>query len=94
VNTREPVLGGISVQRASGSAFRRQIPSSPRISNLYVIPSSTDGTYSSHTPVEPSDRIGWAAPSQWLKSPMTLTPRALGAHTANDVPVTGPNAEA
>ena len=48
------------------------------------------GTNSSHTPLEPSARIGWLRPSQPLKSPMTRTPRAFGAHTANEVPVTWP----
>ena len=41
---------------------------------------------SSHTPELPSVRIMWTRPSQRLKSPTTLTPRALGAHTANDTP--------
>ena len=60
------------------------------MSNLYLVPAWTPGTNSSHTPAEPRDRIGCACPSQKLKSPMTRTPRALGAHTAKDVPVTSP----
>ena len=48
------------------------------------------GTNSSQTPVLPSTRIGWLLPFQPLKSPTTRTPRAAGAQTANDVPVTGP----
>jgi hypothetical protein len=48
------------------------------------------GTNSSHTPLLPSTRIGWLRPSQPLKSPITRTPRALGAQTANDTPVIGP----
>ncbi len=39
-------------------------------------------------PVEPSERIACSRPSQELKSPTIDTARALGAHTANDVPVT------
>ena len=46
------------------------------------------GQNSSHTPVEPSTRIGASLPSQWLKSPIRLTPLAFGAHTANDTPST------
>ena len=46
------------------------------------------GTNSSHTPDSPSWRIGCSRPSQELKSPFTRTPRAFGAHTANDVPDT------
>ena len=46
---------------------------------------------SSHTPDEPSERIGLARPSQPSKSPHTRTPRALGAHTANEVPSTTPS---
>ena len=45
---------------------------------------------SSQTPEEPSERIGLARPSQPSKSPATRTPRALGAQTANEVPVTTP----
>jgi hypothetical protein len=44
------------------------------------------GTKSSQTPLLPSARIGCPAPSQPLKSPMTRTPRELGAHTVKDVP--------
>ena len=51
-------------------------------------PSPTSGTNSSQTPRAPSERIGCPRPSQPLKSPTTRTPWALGAHTANDVPVT------
>ena len=54
------------------------------------MPSPTPGTNSSQTPDDPSERIGVPAPDQWSKSPVTRTPRALGAHTANEVPVTGP----
>ena len=44
------------------------------------------GTKISHTPLLPSDRMQWLRPSQPLKSPMTRTPRAFGAHTANETP--------
>ena len=39
-------------------------------------------------PEPPSTRIGCRRPSQELKSPTTLTARAAGAHTANEVPAT------
>ena len=58
--------------------------------NLYLAPGPTPGTNSSHTPAPPSDRMGWARPSQKLKSPVTRTPRAFGAQTANAVPVAPP----
>ena len=51
------------------------------------------GTNSSQTPDAPSDRIGWACPSQKLKSPATRTPRAFGAQTANEDPVTSPRTD-
>ena len=70
----------------------RQTPSRPRIWNLYVVPSPMLGMNSSQIPVDPSDRIGWPEPSHQLKSPQTRTPWALGAHTANDTPVTRPRA--
>ena len=47
------------------------------------------GTNSSQTPLLPSERMGNARESQPLKSPAIRTPRALGAQTANEVPVTG-----
>ena len=43
---------------------------------------------SSQIPDEPSERIACSRPSQELKSPITLTARADGAHTANAVPRT------
>ena len=42
--------------------------------------------------MEPSTRIGASLPSQWLKSPIRLTPLAFGAHTANETPSTTPSA--
>lgn len=85
------VAGGTSAALASGSAFCRHEPSGPRISYLYRAPAPTPGTKSSHTPLSPSERIGCVAP-QPLKSPMTRTARALGAQTANAVPVVSPSA--
>ena len=64
VNTTEAVAGGRSVARASGSAFSRHTPSGPQIAYLYLVPSPTPGTKSSHTPEPPSERIGYARPSQ------------------------------
>ena len=54
------------------------------------VPTPTSGTKSSHTPDEPIIRIGWIRPSQSLKSPMTRTALARGAHTANETPRTEP----
>ena len=90
VYTREPVAGGTSVAVASGSAWSMVRPSAPRTQYLYTAPSPTPGTKSSHTPEAPSARMGSAVGFQPQKGPMTETPRALGAHTANEVPVTGP----
>ncbi len=63
-STTEAVAGGASVARAIGSAFCRQTPSRPRISYLYLVPAPGPGTNSSHTPVDPSARIGKPRPSQ------------------------------
>src|SRR5580692_353918 len=86
VKTTDAVSGGTSVASAIGSALSRHTPSRPQTEYLYRAPSPAPGTNSSHTPDPPSERIGCARPSQKLKSPTTLTPRALGAHTANDTP--------
>ena len=90
VNTFDAVAGGTSVAEASGSAWSTVCPSAPRTQYLYSAPSPTPGTNNSQTPEDPIDRMGSAVGFQPQKSPITLTPRALGAHTANDVPVTGP----
>src|SRR5918998_5760897 len=84
------VAGGTSVPLASGSALARQTPSAPQISNLYRVPAPTPGTKSSHTPLAPSERMGCTG-VQRLWSPTTRTPRALGAHTANEVPSISPS---
>ena len=87
----EAVAGGTSAADANGSAFSRHTPSRPRMTYLYLVPAPTPGMNSSQTPVEPSTRIGVPAPpDQWSKSPEIRTPRALGAHTANEVPLTVP----
>src|SRR5580704_5903874 len=88
VNTTDAVAGGRSAKRESGSALSRHTPSKPHTEYLYRAPSATPGMNSSHTPDTPSERIGNARPSQKLKSPVTRTPRAFGAQTANDAPVT------
>ena len=62
--TTDAVAGGCSVAAASGSAFSRQTPSRPQIAYLYRAPSPTPGMNSSHTPDPPSERIGYARPSQ------------------------------
>ena len=88
VNTTDAVDGGRSAYSASGSALSRHTPSAPQMAYLYRVPSLTPGMNSSHTPEAPSERIGNARPSQKLKSPVTRIPRAFGAQTAKDVPVT------
>src|SRR4051812_41905823 len=90
VVTNDAVAGGISVAKAIGSARSCQRPSLPSSRNLYRVPAGRPGMNSSHTPEEPSERIGLARPSQPSKSPVTRTPLALGAHTANEVPATLP----
>ena len=82
------VAGGTWVAFAKGSAFCRHTKSAPRISYLYLFLGPTSGTNSSHTPVAPSERIGWPRPSQKLKSPTTRMPCALGAHTEKETPFT------
>src|ERR1700712_926921 len=89
--TREARLGGTSVAKAIGSARSVVTPSAPCTRNLYKPSAGKSGQNSSHTPVEPSVRIGASLLLQWLKSPIRLTPLAFGAHTANDTPVTGPS---
>src|SRR6266536_1833973 len=68
--TTDAVAGGISAAAAIGSAFSRHLPSGPQIAYLYLAPSVMPGTNSSHTPDPPSERIGYARPSQPLKSPV------------------------
>src|SRR6266513_2575167 len=89
--TTDAVAGGCSAAVAIGSAFSRHTPSGPQTAYLYLVPSPIPGTNSSHTPDPPSERIGYARPSLWLKSPVTRTPCAFGAQTANEVPLTVPN---
>src|SRR5690606_36648731 len=76
--TTDAVFGGSSASRAIGSAFRKRCPCREWISNLYRVPSPTLGRNSSHTPVEPSERIGKVVPSQCVKSAARRTPWALG----------------
>ncbi len=64
MKTTDAVAGGRSVALASGSAFSRHTPSGPQTAYLYLVPSPTPGTNSSHTPELPSERIGSARPSQ------------------------------
>src|SRR6266702_4291666 len=92
--TTDAVAGGTSVANAIGSAFSCHWPSWPMMRNLYLEPTGTPGMKISHTPEEPRDRNGFARPSQPSKSPVTRTPCALGAHTANDTPVTWPSESA
>ena len=52
------------------------------------------GTKISQTPAGASRRIGCTRPSQPLKSPITLTRSAFGAHTAKCTPVVEPDVDA
>ena len=71
--------------RAIGSAFSRHCAVGAEDLELVARrPRRRPGTNSSQTPEPPSERIGCARPSQWLKSPDAGRPRALGAQTAND----------
>ena len=89
--TFDAVWGGTSVANAIGSARSLTEPSAPCTRNLYSSPISKPGQNSSHTPVEPSTRSWASLPSQWLNSPIRLTPLAFGAQTAKDTPSTTPS---
>src|SRR5690348_8033327 len=90
--TRDAVCGGTSVAKANGSARSVTTPSAPYTRNLYNPSTGNPGQNSSHTPDEPSTRMGASVPVQPLNSPIRLTPLAFGAHTANDTPLTTPSA--
>ena len=64
VNTTDAVAGGRSAALAIGSAFSRHTPSGPQIAYLYLAPSVTPGTKSSHTPdaAERAHRVRAAVP--------------------------------
>ena len=78
--------------KAIGSARSVTEPSAPCTRNLYSPSAGKPGQNSSQTPDDPSTRSGASLPSQWLNSPIRLTPLAFGAHTANDTPATTPSA--
>ena len=79
-----PVAGPVSAWRAKGSALSTARPSGPTTRNLYISPCFTPGRKAHQTPPS-SFFIGAALPSQPLKSPTTLTSRALGAQTTKRV---------
>lgn len=62
--TTEAFAGGTSADRAIGSARRVWLPSGRVMSYLYRAPAPTPGRNSSHTPLAPSERIGYATESQ------------------------------
>ncbi len=62
--TTDAFAGGTSAARAIGSARSVWLPSGRVMSYLYRVPAPTPGRNSSHTPLDPSDRIGWATESQ------------------------------
>src|SRR5207237_807919 len=80
--TTDADCGGTSKAKAYGSLFFSTAPPGVRISNLYFSPSGRLGMKSSQTPLGVSRRIGCTRPSHPLKSPITLTRSAFGAHTA------------
>ncbi len=88
VYTMDEFAGACSAKKAIGSTFSRQMPSAPSTLNLYKAPSLTPSTNSTQTP-EPGIRC-MASPVHQLKSALSRTSRAFGAHTANRVPVTSP----
>ena len=88
--TTDTVSGGVRVRLASGSALSTRAPSAVWMAYLYVAPSSMPGMKISHNPDAPRERIGYWFGFHSQKSPMTATPCALGAHTANEVPRTSP----
>jgi hypothetical protein len=90
--TRDAVCGGTSAANAIGSARSVTDPSAPCTRNLYNPSVGKSGQNSSQTPDEPRLRIGASLPLQWLNSPISVTPLAFGAQTANDTPSTGPSA--
>src|SRR5437588_6517137 len=92
IATRDAVCGGTSVAKANGSARSVTTPSAPCTRNLYRPSLGNPGQNNSHTPLEPSTRIGASVPVQPLNSPIKLMPLALGAHTANETPLTTPSA--
>src|SRR5918912_3116356 len=87
-HTTEPVRGGTSARSANGSALSTWCPVRDRRWYLYTAPRSSPGTKPYHTPDDPSGRSAWRSLSQPLKSPMTATDVAFGAHTANEAPAT------
>src|ERR1700712_492212 len=87
--TIDAVAGGISAARAMGSARAgNRTPFAATISYLYRAPGPMRGIKSSQMPDPWRSRIGWRRPSQRLKSPITETLLAFGAHTEKDTPST------
>ena len=84
VCTRPALAGRTSNARANGSLrTRRAPPVRVTSANLYSAPSGSPSTKPSQTPLAPRQCIGVWSCSQPLKSPMTDTRAALGAHTRN-----------
>src|ERR1035438_9479273 len=90
LSTMLAVFGGVSVALASGSALRIPRPSARMTRNLYLVPAPTSGTKSSHTPLLPSERIGWTRASHPLASLTRLPPRAVGGQTGHPGPLGRP----
>ena len=88
--TTDAVCGGTSNAKPNGSVFFSSSPGRVRISNLYFSPSGRSGMKISQMPFGISSRIACTRPSHPLKSPITLTRSALGAHTAKCTPVAAP----
>src|SRR5574338_579117 len=77
--TTDAVLGRSSLDKAYGSDLISMASPCVCTSNLYLWPAPTHGTKSSQTPELPRQRMGFALPSQWLKSATSDTAFAPGA---------------
>src|SRR5919197_5609583 len=90
-HTTDAVAGGGSYIVANGSVLSpRQAPPRPMRWNLYRAPWLTPGANPSQIPEWPRERRGCERGSHPLKSPITDTASAFGAHTAKYVPAVSP----
>jgi hypothetical protein len=88
----DAVAGGRSVAKAKGSALSTVYPlKRERMRYLYRCPAPTPGTNPCQTPVWATGSRRCFPACQSVQSPMTSTDSALGAQTANRVPVWAPS---
>src|SRR6476660_6391322 len=86
-HTLEAVCGGTSHEKAYGSPLSCALPWCETMRYLYAVPAVTSGTAASQIPEWSQRGVSSLALSfQPLKSPMTETERAFGAHTAKCAP--------